>query len=332
MTSRERVRAAMHYYAPDRVPVQYYYCPVGYYEHGDKLNNLYAGLKGDFSPHADVPVPVIPSEDMEKGYYHAFRRDAWGTIWEYRIYGVAGIPYKFPLADEKKIDAFSIPPVPPPPVFFDDGYYHQYGAGSLFERLIELRPEADVLCDMINDEDYIHRLADRITEFNIALVENAVRGGADGIAFGDDYGTERALIMSPALFRSFILPRLRETFVPALKAGLDIHFHSCGYVWDILPDLADIGVTSIWPQLPAYDMNTLASFCRSLGLAVAVHTDRARVMTSGTPGQVRELVLREYETFKLYNGGGWFYIEADNGFPFENIEMLVNTVKELNCK
>jgi hypothetical protein len=76
-------------------------------------------------------------------------------------------------------------------------------------------------------------------------------------------------------------------------------------------------------------MDELASYCRSLGLAVAVHTDRARTMTSGTPGEVRELVLRECETFRLYGGGGWFYIEADNGFPFENIEALVNTVKEI---
>jgi hypothetical protein len=27
--------------------------------------------------------------------------------------------------------------------------------------------------------------------------------------------------------------------------------------------------------------------------------------------------------------GGWFYIEADNGFPFANIEALVNTIKEI---
>lgn len=330
MTSRERVHAAMHYRSPDRIPVQYYYSPVGYYEHGDKLNKLYAGLKGDFSPHYDIPVPVIDLKDTENGRYHAFRRDAWGTLWEYRIFGVAGIPREFPLADERKIHDFLPPLVPHPSAFSDDGFYHQYGAGSLFERMIELRPEADVLCDMINGEKYIHHLADIITGYNTELAENAVKSGADGIVFGDDYGTERALIMSPDLFRSFILPRLRESFAPALKAGLDIHFHSCGYIWDILPDLAEIGVTSIWPQIPAYDMKKLALFCSSLGLAVAVHTDRARIMTEGTAEDVRKLVLSEYETFSLYNGGGWFYIEADNGFPFENIEMLIHTIKELN--
>jgi len=54
-------------------------------------------------------------------------------------------------------------------------------------------------------------------------------------------------------------------------------------------------------------------------------------MTFGSPEDVRELVFREYETFKLYDGGGWFYIEADNGFPFANIEALVRTIKEIRC-
>ena len=56
MTSRERVKAAMHYQPVDRPPVQFYYCPVGYYEHGDKLKVITAdaiaymeGVKdGDF--------------------------------------------------------------------------------------------------------------------------------------------------------------------------------------------------------------------------------------------------------------------------------------------
>jgi hypothetical protein len=91
----------------------------------------------------------------------------------------------------------------------------------------------------------------------------------------------------------------------------------------------EIGVTSAWLQLPAYDMKKLAERSRELGLALAIHTDRARTMTYGTPADVRELVLRENELFKLHDGGGWFYIEADNGFPFVNIEALVNTIKEI---
>jgi hypothetical protein len=99
-------------------------------------------------------------------------------------------------------------------------------------------------------------------------------------------------------------------------------------VMPILPDLRDIGVTAIWPQLPAYNMRELAKTCRELSLAVAIHTDRANVMTFGTPDQVRTLVEEEFETFRMMDGGSWFYVEADNGFPFKNIEALVNTIAQ----
>lgn len=330
MTPKERVKRAIAFQKPDKVPVQYYYCPVGYYEHGDKLNDLYAEMEGDFSPFARVPVPVIPASDFDgAGNYHSYRRDEWGTLWEYRIFGIAGIPCGYPLADESRIASFSAPPAPPAPGKTPSDFFRLEGWGNLYERLIALRPEAEVLCDIVSGETYIHRLADIITAYNTALVKNAVAAGADGITFGDDYGTARGLMMSPELWRSFLYPRLEAIFAPARKAGLSIHFHSCGYVWDLLPDFKKLGVSSIWPQLPSYDMPKLAARCRELGLAVAIHTDRAQTMTFGTAGQVRDLVLREYETFKLYDGGGWFYIEADNGFPYANLEALVRTIKEL---
>lgn len=330
MTSRERVKAAIHFQKPDRVPVQYLYTPVGYYEHGEKLNELYAELPGDFQPYRRVELPVpAPSDFDVDGNYHTWKRDDWGTLWEFRIFGIAGIPSEYPLADAAKIPAFEIPlfQAAPAPLWGD--YYRSRHCGSIYEKLIALRPEADVLMDIISEEPYIHELADKITGHAVRAVERLVELGADGISFGDDYGTERGLVMSRELWKAFFYPRLDRIFRPARDAGLTIHFHSCGNVWDLLPDFAELGVTSIWPQLPAYDMPRLAARCRELGLAIAVHTDRARTMTSGKPEDVRALVLREYETFKLYDGGGWFYIEADNGFPFENIEALVRTIKEL---
>jgi hypothetical protein len=52
-------------------------------------------------------------------------------------------------------------------------------------------------------------------------------------------------------------------------------------------------------------------------------------MTSGTPEEVRSLVRREYEVFNMREGGSFFYIEADNGFPFVNLQALVTEIKTL---
>jgi len=200
------------------------------------------------------------------------------------------------------------------------------GGGSLLERLRGLRPEAEFLMDIAANEPYINELADRIIDYHVPDIQHAIDVGVDCIGFGDDYGTERGLLMSPEIWRKFFKPRLKRLFEPAVRAGLDIHFHSCGMITPIIPDLREVGATSIWPQIPAYDMAELAALCRAEHLAVAIHTDRANVMTNGTPAQVRELVKREYDAFRMMDGGSWFYVEADNGFPFENIEAMIETI------
>ncbi|MHC1696355.1 MAG: uroporphyrinogen decarboxylase family protein [Eubacteriales bacterium] len=341
MNGRERVKAAMHFKAPDRVPVQLYYCPVGYYEHGDKLNDLYSTLPGDFGPFVRCPVPTPPPDAADgQGKYHEYRTDGWGTTWEYRIFGVTGIPCGYPIRDMEGVKHYAFPeniPLSGEALEYarqsadkhKEDYYCQHYGGSLLELLLQLCPDEEVYCALAADSEEINLLADKITRHNLINVQNAIAAGADGIAFGDDYGMEKTMLVSPARWREFFKPRLKDTFAPAVRAGLDIHFHSCGMIAPILGDLKEIGVTSIWPQVPAYDMDWLAAHCRELGLSVAVHTDRANTMSFGTPDDVKRLVHREYETFQMDKGGAWFYIEADNGFPYENIEALVNTVREL---
>lgn len=339
MTGRERVSSAIHYRSVDKAPLQYYYCPVGYYEHGEKLNDLYARLPGDFQPFRRMPITAPRPEDHDAdGKFHSFETDAWGVTWEKRIFGVTGIPCRRPLEEPEALADY-VPPKKAPlcgPEFdllksyYDKlaggGYYTSHGCGGVYERLIALCGDENALCGIALEEEHIEKIADMIAEHSRSHAECAVKLGVDGISMGDDYGAERRLLMSPAMWRRFIKPRLSYILEPAVKAGLDIHFHSCGYIWDILEDLRELGVNSIWPQLPAYNMEKLATRCRELGLAVAIHTDRANTMTYGTPAQVRELVLREYETFRMADGGSWFYVEADNGFPFENLEALVETI------
>lgn len=338
MTGRQRVKAAFGYRAVDKVPLQYYYAPVGYYEHGEKLNDLFQSLPGDFEPFARLPIPTIPPEDFDPdGSYHAYRRDAWGTLWEYRIFGISGMPCEYPLADIGRLAGYCFPD--PPPLKGPEleamrirveahqrQYFCSLNAGSLFERMKSLRSDADVLCDIALDTPGINELADRIMQYNASFVANAIACGADGIHVGDDYGSERGMLLSPKLWRSFFKPRWKELFRPAVEAGLEIIFHSCGKIMPILEDIREVGATAIWPQLPAYNMEELAGRCRALGLAVAVHTDRANTMTTGTPGQVRDLVQREFDTFRMAEGGSWFYVEADNGFPFTNVEALVQAI------
>ena len=53
------------------------------------------------------------------------------------------------------------------------------------------------------------------------------------------------------------------------------------------------------------------------------------LMQRGTPAQVRDYVLRLVDEFDPLAGGAWLYLEIDPGFPWANVEALVETAMEL---
>ena len=138
-------------------------------------------------------------------------------------------------------------------------------------------------------------------------------------------------MLSKDTFKRMVKPRLKRMIEPALKAGLHIHFHSCGQVLELFEDFKDLGIQSLWPQLPLYDMKELKKALDYYDFSIALHTDRAFTMTFGTPEDVREAVLLENEIFKPMDGGAWYYIEADTGFPLENIQALLEAASGLRC-
>lgn len=52
-------------------------------------------------------------------------------------------------------------------------------------------------------------------------------------------------------------------------------------------------------------------------------------MIRSGPADVRSALLKLAEEFTVSRGGAWFYVEIDGGFPFENIEALVETIGQL---
>ena len=340
MTPRERVLRAIDREGPDRMPVEIYAAPGGLYEHGEKMLDHYRRYESDFG---DISGAVIrrpsPEEIEADGRYRAVRTDEWGICWEHTVFGAWGIPRQRPLDDWAALKDFRAPE--PPPMSgpaFDEAkrradehkkrWYLQGGAGNVFEIMHSLRRFEDVLMEIHDSTDEINELADIIFDFRLKQVEHALALGVDGVAFGDDYGTQEALIMSLPVWRRFFKPRYERLMAPVREAGRNIHFHSCGQISHLLHDLAELGVNSIWPQLPLYDLETLRRTCERLDMAVALHVDRAHTMCFGSPDDVRRAVQQAAEVFRRPEGGAWWYIEIECGFPWENVEALFEATWE----
>ena len=341
MSPRERIQATIRYQPPDVLPLRILPGAGGLHKHGRKLVELIRSCGHDFSDLSGVSLPEPPGpEDFDSdGRYHAFRTDEWGTTWEYRIFGIWGHPSEWPLNDLSRLETYQ----PPNPAFesrdpeaerqdaarHKQRYYLLGSGGSIFEKMHSLRRFEDVLMDVTLGTPEIHRMADMVAD-NVRLhVAHSLAMGADGVAFGDDFGTASEMLVSPDVWRRFFKPRYRELFEPVLRANKDIFFHCCGQVTAILEDFRELGVTVIWPQLTAFELTDLAQRCRDLRLTVELHPDRGDLMQRGWPDQIRGYLARLFDVFDTAGGGSWLYVEIDPGFPFENVEALFDVAMRM---
>jgi len=341
MIPRERMQAALAFQPVDIVPLQIHPSPAGLFEHGQKLIDLMRACGHDFDDQSSLAVPVVSAEEFDDdGRYHKILTDAWGTTWEYRLYGVWGYRMGYPLADISRLADYR-----PPDIQLLEGeelervrvagaahrrrFFHLDGVVSLFETMQSLRPFEDVLVDITRDTPEINRLADLLMEYYSVVLANALSAGVDAVAVGDDFGTQQALMISPKAWQRFFKPRYKALFEPVQQAGKHIFFHSCGHIESILEDLREVGATAIWPQLPLYDHRALAKRCRDLRLAVQLHPDRGDLLQHASPQQVRDYILRLVEEFDCLSGGSWLYLEVDPGFPWANVQAMFETVIEL---
>jgi peptidoglycan/xylan/chitin deacetylase (PgdA/CDA1 family) len=88
-------------------------------------------------------------------------------------------------------------------------------------------------------------------------------------------------------------------------------------------------VHAIWPQIDVYDPADLARRCREAKIAIALHPNRGELMIRSSPAEVRSDILKLVDVFTMAEGGTWFYVEIDSGFPFQNVQALIETIGEL---
>ncbi len=174
------------------------------------------------------------------------------------------------------------------------------------------------LTDMLDDPLFWHAYAERLTDWAIEYMTAFLGGFADLIdivQFTDDLGSQRGLLMSPDNYRSFLKPHHRRWMdaVHRLAPHAKIAIHSCGSVFDVIPDLIDIGVEILNPIQPlAKNMEPWRlkrDFGRDLSFLGGV--DIQRLLPFGTPDEVRTAVR---ELIAILGPGGGFILAPSHQF------------------
>lgn len=135
---------------------------------------------------------------------------------------------------------------------FPDKFHLMAVDFSLYERAWALRGLENLMADMVEREDFVEALLDKVLTFNLQVVEAGVQAcpRVDAVYFGDDFGTQIGLMTGAERWRKLLKPRLARQYGAAKSAGKKVFIHSCGRVQEIFDDLIEIGVDCFNPFQP----------------------------------------------------------------------------------
>ncbi len=312
MNNRERVLATLNHQQPDKVPYQIGFTQrahakmVEFYGDPDfasKLGNCLTGLGCEPANGWKEVEPDIWEDQFGVRWDRTIDKDV-GTVCNRVITPKNLNDYQFPdpddpsryagyaeaLQDGREKDRF---------VIVDMSF-------SLFERAWTLAGMKDLLMAMVADKQFVHKLLDRLLEFNLRVIENACSYDVDAMQFGDDWGMQTGLLMGPKLWREFVKPRIEQMYALTKSKGKFVFIHSCGKVDAIFQDLIECGVDVFNPFQPeAMDVFDIKrQYGDSLSFYGGISTQRT--LPYGTVDQVRDEVERLLEVVGR-NGG---YIAA----------------------
>jgi hypothetical protein len=112
---------------------------------------------------------------------------------------------------------------------------------------------------------------------------------------------------------------------------MDVYFHCCGQIYDIIPDLIEIGVDILNLNQP--DLFGVEKLGRDFGGKVCFNcpVDHQTVAIHGSRGEIFDYVRRLNDHLGRFNGGFIGYIEeyGSIGMSGENFESIIEAFEEL---
>jgi uroporphyrinogen decarboxylase len=329
MTSKERVQRALRRQPVDRVPVWMWFHPHAAQRLAAALEIPTAALVEALGD--DVRQTWVGNNHAMEGIVHEHEgeghTDDWGVAW------VKEGPFNqirhSPLADA---DADAV-----------RGYHYPFAriaalldnlepvmrqaaerfvgcdvSPCLVEMVCRLRGMEQTLFDLAADPDLARAELAAAAAFAVTLSAAACdRFAVDWLWTGDDMGSQRGMIMSPAMWRELVRPHLAAIAAVGRERGLWVAYHSCGAIRPIIPDLIEIGINVLNPIQCNCPGMEAAALKRDFGRDLSFHggVDTQDLLPNGSAADVERETARLIEVMTADGGG--FILGASHAVPPE---------------
>jgi uroporphyrinogen decarboxylase len=304
-------------------------------------------LFGEYTPPAEQDGGLSLTDQFGCTWFFNPKSDFYYNMKSVPLHGFETIEeglegFRFPTLLGKRDDVFRAFDEQAPRPDSGCGLVLDRNCAGLTEVAFRIRGYEQFFIDMALAQSGSERLLDRILAYKLEywdlvgayLRERGSSGSALVAVECDDMGTQSSLLFSPEMLKSIVMPR-QKTLVSHIKKQLPdikVLFHSDGAVFDIIPELIDIGVDILNPvQWTASGMD-LVTLKKEFGKDIVfwgAGIDTQETLPHGTPEAVREEVKRNIDI--LAPGGGFVFaaihnIQAD--VPPENFWAMWDTFME----
>ena len=209
--------------------------------------------------------------------------------------------------------------------------------GNLFETGQFLYRTDEFLMNLITEKKEMEKLLDKLTEIYISKLEpllEAISPYVQIIQMGDDLGMQTGPMLSPKLYKEMFFPRHKEIYQYVKNhSDLYVFLHSCGSVYEFIPDIIEAGVDILNPvQISAANMEP-DRLKKEFGKDIVFWgggVDTQHTLYEKSPEEVREETKRNTEIFM--KDGGFVFNQVHNilaEIPPENIIEMYKAVNNI---
>lgn len=344
MTPKERWLAVLNKQTPDRIPTDYWATSEAHQKLMAHLKcatdqELYARL------HIDRAIAVSPRYVGPPLKPHT---DVFGCLHQTVDYGNGTYNecISHPLASYTSIEEIESHYTWPCPDWYDYSHLPQQvnlwadypirgGGSEPFLIYKKLRGDVQAFMDLIENPDIVHYCLDKLFDLaytNTLRIYETLPHQIDLSYVAEDMGGQENLLFSPSHIHTFLLPRMKRMIDLAHEAGVFVFFHSDGAIFNIIPDMIDIGIDVLNPiqwRCQGMDRETLV---QKFGKQITFHggVDNQQTLAFGTPQDVQNEVrdnIHILNTHNRYILAPCHNIQAVS--PPENIVALYDAAHEL---
>jgi len=194
----------------------------------------------------------------------------------------------------------------------------------------------DFLWRLAADKPFVHALFKRLLAFQKEIIRPYYQAVGEYIHLttsGDDFGMQTGPFMAPARFRELIKPYFSER-ISFTHEYTTAHFwhHSCGSVYDLIPDLLEAGVEILNPIQPGAFRMEPERLKAAYGDRLCFHGgfDTQQVLPFGSKEEICLEIARVMDAMKP--GGGYIFSAAHNiqdDVPAANVVTLFREARRL---